>query len=84
MSDNNLFTHRLEGNIVDSLSLTDTISMMAYRAKGVLELVSINLDSDNQANDQIVKAAIHAAIAEIEDINATVQAYLRLVNGGAA
>lgn len=69
------FKHRLDGDITNSLHLSETISMMAFRAKGVLELITVNIESDTQASDAIVSAAIHAAIAEIEDIKATVQAH---------
>jgi hypothetical protein len=79
-----VFHHRIDGEITDTISLTDTISMMAHRAGGVLKLVSVNLNSDTRASDEIVQAAIDAVIAEIEDINVTIQTHHRLVNGGAA
>lgn len=78
------FNHRIDGNISNPRDLADIISMMAFRAKGVLELVSVNLAADTKANDEIVNAAIIAAIAEIEDINATIQAFHQAVSVGGA
>lgn len=75
------FKHRIDGgDLRKSLDLADTISAMACRAKGVLKVVSINLQSDARANDEFIDAAICSAIAEIEDINATIQAYHTVVS----
>lgn len=69
------FKHRIDGDLTDSLDLADIISGMTCRAKGVLQLLVINQDQGGVVADHIASAAIHAAIAEIEDINATIQAY---------
>ncbi|WFP51231.1 hypothetical protein PL263_04200 [Methylomonas sp. EFPC3] len=77
------FTHRLGEDWANPLMLADAIGLMTFRAKGVLELISINLEADVQASDQIVKAALSATIAEIEDIDITIQCYHDAVSGGA-
>lgn len=69
------FKHRIDGDLTDSLDLSDIISGMTCRAKGVLQLLVINQDQGGVVADHIASAALHAAIAEIEDINATIQAY---------
>lgn len=69
------FQHRINGDISRSLDLIDIISMMTFRSKGVLQMITANLESDNQASDEIVIAAIHSAIAELDDITATIQAH---------
>jgi len=76
------FVHRIDGDITDSLNLTDIISMMTFRAIGVLNLVSVNMDADNRASDEIVKAALNSAIMEIEDIDATIQAFHKAAASG--
>lgn len=69
------FKHRIDGDLTDSLDLTDIISGMTCRAIGVLKLLVINQDNGSVVADHIASAALDAAIAEIEDINATIQAY---------
>jgi hypothetical protein len=69
------FTHRIDGDLSSSRDLVDIISGMTYRATGVLKLLAINQDNGSVVADHIASAAIHAAIAEIEDINVTIEAY---------
>jgi hypothetical protein len=69
------FTHRIDGDLTDSLDLTDIISGMTCRAIGVLKLLVINQVNGGVVADHIASAALDAAIAEIEDINVTIQAY---------
>ena len=76
------FTHRIEGDdIAKTLCLVDTVSMMAYRASGILQVISVNLDSDNRVSDEHLRGAIDAAIAEIGDINAAIQAHHEMQGG---
>ncbi len=69
------FTHRIDGDLSNSLDLADIISSMTFRAKGILQLLVINQDQGGVVADHIANAAIHAAIAEIEDIEITIQTY---------
>ncbi len=69
------FKHRIEGDIGDALGLTNTIDMMASRAKGILNLLIINQENGGMLPDDVVVAGIAAAIAEINDMDATVQAF---------
>lgn len=55
--------------------IADTISMMTSRATGILRLLIVNQENGGIVADHIATAAISAAIAEIEDINATVEAF---------
>ena len=75
------FNHRIDGDLSNSLDLADIIGMMTYRAKGVLDLLAINYNNGGIVADHVASAAIHAAIAEIEDINATIQAFHQLAAG---
>ncbi len=78
------FNHRIDGDITDPLDLADIISLMTFRAKGVLELLVVNQENGAIVADHIVSAAIQAAIAEIDDINATIQAFHRAASVGGA
>ena len=70
------FTHRIEGDdISNTVCLADTVGMMTYRATGILQVISVNLDSDNRVSDEHLKGAIDSAIAEIKDIDAMVQTF---------
>lgn len=72
----NIFKHRLDINeLGDDLALTDTLLRMTERLSGVLFMLSFHFDGEDRANDKIIGAAINAAIAECEDIEATVKAH---------
>lgn len=61
------------------LELTDEIGLITEQAKGVLLLLSINMDSDNKANDEIAKAAVDSAIASIDRIDGIIRGAKRIV-----
>ncbi len=77
------FSHRIGGDITTPLGLVDAVGAMTSRAKGVLKLLLINQLEGNVVADHIAAAAIESAIAEVEDIEETVNAFHSLsVAGG--
>ncbi|AEG02701.1 hypothetical protein [Methylomonas methanica] len=62
-----------------SLDLIDELGLITEQAKGVLQLISVNLNADNQANDEIVGASIRSAIADIEKIDEIIGGAERIV-----
>ncbi|PPD44368.1 MAG: hypothetical protein CTY16_12045 [Methylobacter sp.] len=73
------FTHRLEvseKNAGFTLGdLTDTVGLMAERAAAIVNMVSIQLESETRSSDAILASALDAAYLEIKDINALVVAF---------
>jgi hypothetical protein len=67
--------HRYVQSFQDDRDLTDTINIMAIRAKSVLYLLSSQFESedDNTLCNEIIYDSISSVICEINDI----QAYLR-------
>jgi len=59
----------------DLIDMVDKVGLITERAKGVLELISLNLDSDNKASNEVVKSSVHAVIGEIEQIEDAVHGY---------
>ncbi len=69
------FKHRLDGDLSSPRQLADIIGGMTFRAKGILDLVSVNLGAGDKASDDIVQAAVMAAIEELNDIQAVIEAF---------
>jgi hypothetical protein len=73
------FTHRLElsGKNADFTlgDLTDTVGLMTERAAAIVNMVSIQLESETRSSDAILASALDAAYLEIKDINALIVAF---------
>jgi hypothetical protein len=72
------FTHRLSvAQIADSADLSDSIGPMTERALGILHSLSIQFENSlgGRISDELVSGALNAAIHEIMDIRAAVDAY---------
>jgi hypothetical protein len=72
-----IFKHRLDSTKVGDINaVTDAIHLMTDRALGVLYLLTSQFEGHgSRMNDQLVNSAIHAAIAEIEDIDSVLLAH---------
>lgn len=70
------FNHRIVTLFGDKRDMNDTINIMSDRALGVLNLIATQFE-DKDANtvcNETIYLALHAAINEIEDIKAYLQA----------
>jgi hypothetical protein len=72
------FSHRLEspdGGV--SINLTDTVGLMAERAKSIIAVVAAQFQTGGErlCNDQTNYSLLYSAVAEIEDICAIVSAF---------
>lgn len=75
------FSHRLNGigaNPLDDMEVT--ISIMTERALGVLHSIAVQFEQTNagKVSDALLCGAIYSAIAEIEDMNAVIKAFIKL------
>lgn len=84
------FEHRLSAMSKAGKSITlgdfmDTVLLTCDRATAVLHLLSLQFENENMSkcSAEINAAALHAAIAEIQDIEAFVLAYHEQQCGGA-
>lgn len=83
----NILKHRIDtSDLASAMDVADSILDMTDRAKGILDLLSFQfVDKDsNIAANHIVFASLTAAIAEIEDIKATINAHFDAVRAKGA
>lgn len=78
-----LFRHRFSDftnpDLSDVAVMVDTVGLMTERAASILHILSSQFSGGEQLNDQILHSAVYAAIAEVEDIQAIVSAYGKIV-----
>lgn len=78
------FSHRLDTTQAhDLLTVVDAVGLITERAKSILYLLFGQFEKgSSRYSDKILQAAIDAAIAEIEDIEAAIFAHHDAVNNG--
>lgn len=71
------FKQRLsESPIVDSLDMTDSVNLMVDQARSILIMLTCQFENpESRLSDEIIHGVIDAAIKNIDDIKAIVNAY---------
>jgi hypothetical protein len=72
------FSHRLlSAQIADRADLSDTVGPMAERTLGVLHSIAIQFEGSHggRVSNELVSGALSAAIHEVMDIRAAIDAY---------
>ena len=79
-----IFSHRFDYTEAHDLSnVVNAIGITTEKAKGILYMLFAHAVSEPPYNDQIVQAAINAAIGEIDDVDAIIEAHFNAVCCGA-
>ena len=72
-----IFKHRFDSSRAKEIDhINDSIGLITEGAKGILYMLHSHFSGEqDRYNNQIVQAAIDAAISEIEDIDSTLNAH---------
>lgn len=74
--------------LANCMELTNKVSVMTLRASSVLSLISINIESADKANDEILAGSIAVVQEQIDSIKAEVYSHFKQmkseIKGGAA
>lgn len=78
-----MFSHRFDQNRAgDTLAVVDAIGMMTERAHGILYMLFGHFEGKMRYTDETIKAAIGAAISEIDDIDDALRVHWAAIRPG--